>query len=232
MWKEYLQTERIAGVNDEMQPLMHTLFNSISKVGEDYIYWATGEREKENIPYVERAFAYELYFQWNINQDVDGVSLYKQRDKYIINGEIRKDFVEKIPLANNYSYPDMVLHGGNNSPNNYIVCEIKRKSTIRCNKDAMTNDLNKLGFFLRNDLHPKYNVDWKGYQYGIFLLTDKYWNNNEWDLKPSDIIDNINIDNLEIEPNLYSKIICILYNHKTLQYENFEEIVESKKKQL
>ena len=64
----------------------------------------------------------------------------------MINAEIRKDFVEKIPLANNYSYPDMVLHGGNNSSENYIVCEIKRKSTLRCNKEAVTKDFNKWGY--------------------------------------------------------------------------------------
>lgn len=226
MWNDYNQKEKIVGVDDEMQMLMHSFFNSIQKVNDDYLYWSIDKIEDESIPYVERAFAYELYFQWNINQDVDGTPLYMQRNKYIINAEIRKDFVEEIPLANNYSYPDMVLHGGNDSPNNYIVCEIKRKSTIRCNKESLTKDLNKLGFFLNNDLHSKYNVNWSGYKYGIFLLTDKYWRNEEWDLKPSDIIDNININELKIDKDLYSQIICILYNNETLRYDSLNNIIK------
>lgn len=229
MWKDYNPNEKIEGVDDEMQLLMHSFFNSIKKVTDDYLYWSIKDNEAESIPYVERAFAYELYFQWNMNEDVDGKPLFKSRDKYKINAEIRKDFIEKIPLANDYSYPDMVLHGGNESPNNYIVCEIKRKSTIRCNKDAMTKDLNKLVFFLRNDLNSKYNVDWEGYRLGVFLLIDKDGGIKNDELKPSDIVDNINTSKLDIESNHYSKIICVLYNGKTIQYENLGEIIKSKK---
>ena len=229
MWKEYNPNAKIERVDDEMQLLMHSLFNSIKKVTDDYLYWSINDNEAVSIPYVERAFAYELYFQWNMNDEVDGKPLFKSRDKYKINAEIRKDFVEKIPLANDYSYPDMVLHGGNNAPNNYIVCEIKRKSTIRCNKDAITNDINKLGFFLRNDLHSKYNVDWEGYKLGVFLLTDKDGGNKDKELNPSDIVDNIITSKLNIDIYCYSHIFCVLYNGKTIQYENLEEIVKSKK---
>lgn len=222
MWRDYNQYEKIEGIDDEMQLLMHSLFNSIQKVTKNYLYWSISEIEDENIPYVERAFAYELYFQWNMNEDIDKTPFYKNREEYMINAEIRKDFVEKIPLANNYSYPDMVLHGGNNSSKNYIVCEIKRKSTLRCNKEAVTKDLNKIGFFLRNDLHSKYNVDWNGYKYGIFLLTDRS------DLKPSDIVDNINIKELSIGKDLYPRIFCVLYNGNTIQYESLNNIILKK----
>lgn len=224
MWKDYNPNEKIEGVDDEMQLLMHSFFNSIKKVTDDYLYWSIKDNEAESIPYVERAFAYELYFQWNMNEDVDRTPLYQLRNKYKINAEIRKDFVEKIPLANDYSYPDMVLHGGNNSSNNYIVCEIKRKSTIRCNKEAITKDINKLGFFLKNNLHPKYNNDWSGYKYAVFLLTDKYWGEEEMDLKPSDIVDNINITELKVDKDLYPRIICVLYNEKTLRYESIDNL--------
>ena len=228
MWNDYLQNERIEGVNDEMQLLMRSFFNSIQKVGKDFLYWSISEIEDKSIPYVERAFAYELYFQWNMNEDIEKVPLYKNRDKYMINAEIRKDFVEKIPLANNYSYPDMVLHGGNNSSDNYIVCEIKRKSTLRCNKEAVTKDLNKIGFFLRNDLHSKYKIDWNGYKYGVFLLTDRLSGNKDTDLKPSDIVDNINIEELNIGKDLYPQIICVLYNGNTIQYESLNNIILKK----
>ena len=225
MWKEYHKKCNIAGVDKKMQLLMKSLFNSIQKVTEDYLYWAINDNENESIPYVERAFAYELYFQWNMNTIIEKKPLYKLREKYKINAEIRKDFVENIPSANDYSYPDMVLHGGNGSSNNYIVCEIKRKSTIRCNKEAITKDINRLGFFLRKDLHSKYKVKWKGYKYGVFVLTDKFWGNEGRELKPSDIVDNINICELEVDKKLYSHIICVLYNGKTLQYESFNNMI-------
>ena len=93
----------------------------------------------------------------------------------------------------------------------------------------MTKDLNKLVFFLRNDLNSKYNVDWEGYRLGVFLLIDKDGGIKNDELKPSDIVDNINTSKLDIESNHYSKIICVLYNGKTIQYENLGEIIKSKK---
>lgn len=229
MWRDYNQNEKIEGVDDEMQLLMHSLFNSIQKVTKNYLYWSISEIEDENIPYVERAFAYELYFQWNLNEDVENTPLYKLRDKFKINAEIRKDLVENLTSICSYSYPDMVLHGGNGSSNNYILCEIKRKSTIRCNKDSLVKDINKLGFFLRRDLHLKYDVDWKEYKYGVFILTDKYWGNKDFDLNPSDIANNIDFEELEVDKSLYSHIICVLYNGKTLQYGNLGDIEITKK---
>ena len=229
MWIEYHRNEEIHYVNDEMQLLMRSLFNSILDVTEDYLYWEASGIGEKSILYVERAFAYELYFRWNLNNDVDNIPFYCNRNKYKINAEIRKDFIEKISPKTGYAYPDMVLHGGNETDLNYIVCEIKRKTTTESNRQSITDDLNKIGFFLREDLNTIYkDVTWNGYKYGTFILTDKYWECENFKLKPSDIVDKINSNQIDIREDLCSKIICIIYDGKSLHYENLKNILNNK----
>ena len=231
MWKRYQKNEKIVGVDDAMQLHMRSLFNSILSVDEKYLYWkADLPNDTEAVLYVERAFAYELYLQWNLNTDLCSNPLYMNRKDYIVNAEISKMFVENISPKSCICYPDMVLHAGNKSDKNYIVCEIKRKETAENTKDAIVNDLNKLGFFLRDDLHIKYDgVNWKGYHYGVFILTDKYYGESDVSkLKPADIENYIYINKLKIDSSISQKIFCIIYDGKKLQYTNLKEIINKK----
>lgn len=233
MWTEYHRNDKINDVNDEMQLLMRSLFNSILDVTEDFLYWDASKLGDESILYVERAFAYELYFRWNLNKDVENVPFFENRNKYKINAEIRKDFIEKITPKTGYAYPDMVLHGGNETDLNYIVCEIKRKKTTESKENSITDDLNKIGFFLRDDLNTIYqDVEWSGYRYGVFILTDKYWEHDNFRLKPVDIIDKIELSKIDVREDLSSKIICIIYDGKSLQYENLKNIMKNKNKKV
>ena len=93
MWREYHRGQIIENVSPDMELLLRSLFDSIIEVKEEYLFWSiSGEIEKENLQYVERAFAYELYFQWKMNKTICGTPMYRIQDKYRINAEIRKDF--------------------------------------------------------------------------------------------------------------------------------------------
>ncbi len=233
MWKEYHQGDPIEMVSSDMQTIVLSLFNSLMNVKEDFIYWTINNEKikDDNHIYVERAFAYELYFQWKMNTTIGDTPIYKMEDKYIINAEIKKEFMEKVSEKSNYGYPDMVLHGGNDTNHNYIVCEIKRKETVENNKDSLTKDINKLGFFLRDDLHTIYKgVDWNEYKYGFFIMTGKDWGGGEADLKPSDFSNNLKLDKLDVKEDYYSRIICVLYNGKSLRYNLLKNVIEEKNK--
>lgn len=230
MWREYHRNKKIIGVDSEMQLLMRSLFNSTLDVTNDFLYWNVSDLGENSILYVERAFAYELYFRWNLNKDVEDIPFFENRDKYKINAEIRKDFIEKITPKTGYAYPDMVLHGGNETDLNYIVCEIKRKISTESDSKSITDDLNKIGFFLRDDLNTKYDVTWSGYKYGVFILTDKYWENEIYRLKPCDIVDRLDLSKLSICETLYSRIICVIYDGESLRYENLKNILNNKQK--
>ena len=228
MWRIYEKGAQIDNVNPEMQQLLQSLFNSIIGVKEKFLFYTMGD-DKERISYVERAFAYELYFQWKIDETVYGEPMWKHDDKYCVNAEITKQFVEQICDKKNWGYPDMVLHGGNNSSANYIVCEIKRQENI----GKMTEDINKLGFLLRNDLHVKKSkIGWTGYKYGIFILTGQYHNGGNMEVKASDILGNLKINELNVLNELKSRIICVVYNgnNKNLKYNNLLELLEEKNK--
>lgn len=224
--------DRIEGVDNELQLIMQSFFDSILDVSDKYLFWKIKKKnvEKENIVYVERAFAYELYFQWNMNTTIYGIPMYKLRDKFLINSEIKKEFVEKICDKYEFSYPDMLLHGDNSSDENYLVCEIKRKETIDDNKESLTKDIDKLGFFLRDDLHTIYeDINWKGYKIGIFVLTGQYWGGGNAEVKPDDITNNIQLEKLEVNEDMYKRIICVVYNGKKLKYDSLGNVIEEKK---
>lgn len=230
MWSTYSRRKDIENVSEDMQIIMKSLFNAILSVKESYLYWTISNDKisNKNYAYVERSFAYELYFQWNMDETICGCPMYKKRKKYRINGEIRKEFMEKLNTRSNYGYPDLVLHHGNHSGKNYIVCEIKRKETIDSDSSSVVKDINKIGFFLRDDIHSKYGVNWKGYKYGLFLLTGKYYQNGNVEIKESDVEDNIDISKIKVKPDLQEHIICAIYNGKKLKYKNLKSIIESK----
>ena len=95
MWRNYEKGAQVDNVSPEMQQLLQSLFNSIIGVKEKFLFYTMGDDE-ERISYVERAFAYELYFQWKNDKTVYGDPMWKHDDKYCINAEITKQFVEQI----------------------------------------------------------------------------------------------------------------------------------------
>ncbi len=231
MWNTYNRQKIIKGISEDMQLIMKSCFNSILSVQKNYLYWTiSGDRiKKKNYAYVERAFAYELYFQWNIDDTIYGSPMYKNRKNIKINAEIRKEFMERLNTKSNYGYPDLVLHKGNGSGRNYIICEIKRKETVENDKSSLIKDINKLGFFLRDDIHVKNeHVNWKGYKYGLFLLTGQYFQNGLVEIKEQDIEDNIDVSAIKVKQELQSRIICAIYNGKKLKYTNLKDLIENK----
>ena len=233
MWCTYNRRKSIDNVSDDMQLLMKSLFNSILSVKESYLFWTINNQRisKKNYSYVERAFAYELYFQWNMDDSICGSPMYMIRKKYRINAEIRKEFMEKINTRSNYGYPDLVLHKGNGSGKNYIVCEIKRKETVEVDNSSLVKDINKLGFFLRDDIHIKNsNVKWNGYRYGVFLLTGQYFQDGIIEIEEKDVEDYIDVSKVKVKPELQKRIICAIYNGKRLKYSNLKDLVEANSK--
>lgn len=86
----------------------------------------------------ERSFAYELYHQWSC-------ILWKEIHSRClqISGEVTK---EEYQL--NETFPDLVLHGGqNNTHNQLMAVEIKREIATG-NQDLIFKDLNKLSLYL------------------------------------------------------------------------------------
>ena len=139
--------------------------------------------------------------------------------------------MEKINTRSNYGYPDLVLHKGNGSGKNYIVCEIKRKETVEVDNSSLVKDINKLGFFLRDDIHIKNsNVKWNGYRYGVFLLTGQYFQDGIIEIEEKDVEDYIDVSKVKVKPELQKRIICAIYNGKRLKYSNLKDLVEANSK--
>lgn len=229
MWRIYEKNTQVDNVGEDMQPMIRSLFNAILGVKEKYLYWTT--ERKERFSYVERSFAYELYFQWKMDETVFGNPMWKHDCEICINAEITKQFDEAICNNKDWGYPDMVLHGGNNSSCNYIVCEIKRKENIDSNKESLTEDINKLAFFLRDDLHIKHgNVNWTGYRYGVFILTGQYYGGGNMEVKTGDVISHLILDKLNVSDNLKTRIICVVYNGKDVKYNNLLDILNENNK--
>ena len=114
---------------------LQKLIAAIHKVDSSYMYIGQDLDDLQ----VERCFAYELYHQW---RKLISKKTYKQNyPDIILNGEISKS-VE----GSSTTYPDMVLHSGQNRPDgNYIVCEIKRNKTTN---NAIIDDIIKLSKYL------------------------------------------------------------------------------------
>jgi hypothetical protein len=205
-------------------PIM-SLFDSILKVSTSYFHFVIqkhGPKYEQVIEHVERVFAYELYRQWADNQYV------KERN-FVVNAEIAKHFYPTIQNGKiKIRYPDMVLHGGQETSENLLVCEIKRLENIKIHKKAQTKDLNNLGHFLDDDLIVENNiVPWKAYQYGVYILiggqTELYDKDSCIQIIRSYVYDwKITIPRVK-----YNKIICIAYNGdcKNIYFTTLNELV-------
>lgn len=195
---------------DKMKDSIKSLFESILKVDKTYLHYTNEKSKKKKnrqiFEHVERVFAYELYRRWANN---------KSRPKgTIVNAEISKQLYseptdEKIKLT----YPDMVLHGGQNSSEHFLICEIKRYENVKADSMAQTEDLNKLGYFLNKELMVTDNiVTWKEYQYGVYILIGYKDNLPDMDSSLDYIKSRIKKTELNVLPEYYKKIICLAYN--------------------
>lgn len=130
------------------------LMRSIMRV-EDRYYAHYGQS------HYERAFAYELYYQWS-----RFIKRYQKRlNKNIcLNAEVKKFLLGEKKL------PDMVMHedGGDNQE---IVAEIKRLPSANIN--LVIEDLKKLKNFTTGQIGIEDNVGnlmgFSPYKYGVFI---------------------------------------------------------------
>lgn len=204
-----------------------SLFDSLLKVDTSFLHYLKYEDNDEKkqstiIEHVERVFAYELYRQWANN-------IFVKRHRLVVNAEISKQLYS-TPLNKRVKlrYPDMILHGGQSTNNNLLICEIKRLENIRLHKKAQIKDLNNLGVFLNSKLKVKDNiVSWKAFQYGLYILIG-----NEGALSDKgkffQIMKKYNQEAKLMVPRLRRpQIICIGYNGdcKNVYYVTLNELI-------
>lgn len=198
--------------NSEIQKMLRDIVKNIPLVYMEVEGIPKGKIKKQQ---VERCFAYEFYHQWRHWLESHNCTL-------LLNGEIPK-YYDNIRF-----YPDMVLHGGQNTINDQhqvLICEIKRKDgTYPSNKD-LANDLEKLWFYIKN----------LQFKYGIFILCNSRYEDLVKKLKKIIQSDKnkrgvyINLD--EIKNDSY-KIICGSVNKDEkgklfFQSETLEKILNS-----
>jgi hypothetical protein len=169
-----------------------TLLQAVSNVEKGYLSYADSNAnaaDEDIIIQIERVFAYELYHQWSLLKD----------ENLILNGEIGKFYVK------DNCYPDLVLHGGQNDPNNNkIVVEIKRECMVKGKPDAILDDLEKLSFFLETLENNKQQIKFRNYENAVFILLKG---------KLSEISDALK-DEKASGKKISDNIICITYNEK------------------
>ena len=102
-------------------------------------------------------------------------------------------------------YPDLVLHGGQDNPNdNKIVVEIKRECMVKRKPKAILDDLEKLSDFLETVEIDNQIKKYRNYDYAVFLLLKGELNEITKALKSKKATDK----------NLNDNIICMSYNEK------------------
>ena len=203
-----------------------SLFDSILEIGTSYLHFTkTGYGDKQDRIYeqVERVFAYELYRCWTDNNS--------RPNGTIVNAEISKQLYsspmnKKVKLT----YPDMVLHGGQDSSEHLLVCEIKRYENIISHRNAQVKDLNRLGYYLDPNLIVKNNiVEWNPYQYGIYILIgrDDVLSDQNSSLDIIKERNNIRISKLDVPNERRKKIICLAYNgdKKNIFYTTLDQLI-------
>lgn len=173
---------------------MHVLLRAINNVDKKYLSYADTNANADDRSDVknqlERVFAYELYHQWSMLKD----------EGLILNGEIGKIWNDEC------WYPDMVLHGGQEDPdNNKIVVEIKRECMVRDNKKAIIDDLKKLSGFLVPIERNAQNKKFRNYNDAVFILLKGELEEISEALKDEIIMMGIELNN---------NIICVTYNEK------------------
>jgi len=167
------------------------LLQAVIQVDEKYLSYActnaNADDRDDQIIQLERVFAYELYHQWSLLKD----------DNLVLNGEIDK-------LWNKETwYPDLVLHGGQDDPNNNrIVVEIKRECMVKGKPDAILNDLEKLSFFLETVEKDNQYKKYRNYEFAVFILLKGELREIAEALK----------DDKASPKVLNDKIICMTYN--------------------
>ena len=135
------------------------LLNAISNVDKQYLSYAktnaNADGRDDQISQLERVFAYELYFQWSLLKD----------DNLVLNGEIGKIWNTE------HWYPDLVLHGGQDDPeNNRVVVEIKRECMVDGKPEAILKDMQKLSSFLKSVEKSSQNYKFRNYKNAVFIL--------------------------------------------------------------
>lgn len=203
-----------------------SLFDSILDIDASYLHYTkTGYGDKQDRIYeqVERVFAYELYRCWTDNKS--------RPNGTIVNAEISKQLYsnpmnKKVKLT----YPDMVLHGGQDSSEHFLVCEIKRYENIVSHRNAQVKDLNRLGYYLDPNLSVRdYIVDWKAYQYGVFILIGHDSVLSDQNSSMDILKENINNRKakLDVPYERRNKIICLAYNgdKKNIFYTTLNQLI-------
>lgn len=169
-----------------------TLLQAVANVEKGYLSYADSNANTEDediIIQIERVFAYELYHQWSLLKD----------ENLILNGEIGKIYVK------DNCYPDLVLHGGQNDPNNNkIVVEIKRECMVKGKPDVILDDLEKLSFFLESLDKKEQQIKFRNYENAVFILLKGKLGEISEALK----------DEKASERKISDSIICITYNEK------------------
>ena len=119
------------------------LLEAIESIERDYIIVNYNESVPDCKLQPERSFAYELYHRWSslLDQPPEKpISSLMLR----LSGEITKHFQDKNGILS----PDIVLHGGQeDTQNQLIACEIKRKVNSSNNKEVL-QDIIKLYHYL------------------------------------------------------------------------------------
>ena len=130
------------------------ILRAIRRIKAEYLFDEDlHEKKIDQILQLERVFAYELYYQ--LSKIVDGYKS-KLKDEYHldhkirVNGEISKYIWDKV------TYPDLVIHGGqNNTENQLIVCEIKRFNKNYPSSELLISDFYKLYEYLNLEIGGK-----------------------------------------------------------------------------
>lgn len=211
--------------NSRICEQISSLFDSILKVDSSYLHFVIqkhGPKYEHVIEHVERVFAYELYRNWADNKFV-------KDNKFVVNAEIAKHFYSTIQKGKvKLRYPDMVLHGGQETSTNLLVCEIKRLENIKTHKNAQTKDLNNLGFFLDENIMIENNIlPWKPYQYGVYILIGGRSELRNQDESIRIISEHIKRWKIIVPKEKYDRIICLAYNGdcENIYYTTLNELL-------
>ena len=189
--KENTSAKGTAGVLINHDLLL--LLQAITQIDKRYLSYAdtnaNADDREDQIIQLERVFAYELYHQWSRLKD----------DHLVLNGEVDK-------LWNKETwYPDMVLHGGQDDPdNNKIVVEIKRECMVKGKPETILDDLVKLSSFLKTVEKDNQHKKYRNYEYAVFILLKGELNE----------IANAVKDDKASTKVINDNVICISYNEE------------------
>ena len=201
----------------ELTEAIKTLIVAIKNVESHYILVEAIPNTKVKKEQVERSFAYELYHQWSLL-----IEAYKKRHKgestLLLNGEVSKH------LDGRNTYPDMVLHGGqNNIENQLIVCEIKRHDKRYPSQKSVYNDIIKLCDYLNLTLPNENSMLSTDFQRAAFVMVNISEENLKDYLRRS--LEPYNNREQYIKDNS-SKILCISYAPTT--GDNEREVLQER----